>query len=241
QGISGCGFESPLESAYKMILRSQKDNERQYGFVRDHALLMIVFVTDEGDCSYNSEYDEIFLPPSMGGNQVFWSDPDASAPTSAVCWNAGVACTGAGPYDECHAQDKGVDGGEATTDIDAVLQPVSRYVDFLAQLEADKQALDPAARVLVAVIGGVPPGYDKGVDIPYAPASDPETQRNFGIGPACTKADGIGIAVPAVREREVAEAFTSDGSRNLWSVCDPSLDGALAGVTQMIAAHVGGG
>lgn len=241
QGIAGCGFESPLESAYKVMLRSQKESERQYGFLRDHALLMLVFVTDEADCSYNNEYDEIFLPASMGGNQVFWSDPDASAPTSAVCWNAGVACSGAGPYDECHAQDKNVDGIEAGSENDAVLHPVARYVDFLAELEQQKQALDPAARVLVAVIGGVPPGYEKGAEISYAPASDPDIQNNFGIGPACIKFDNIGIAVPAVRERELAEAFTSDGSRNLWSVCDPSLDGAMSGIAQMIAAHVGGG
>jgi hypothetical protein len=222
------------------MLRAQAADEEEYGFLRASSLLMLVIVSDEADCSYNNEWQSIFLPASMGGNQVFWSDPNASAPTSAVCWNAGVACTGVGPFDECHAEGKNVEGVSTTSPDEMVLQPMSRYLDFLRQVELDKQGTDPGTRVLVAVIGGVPLGYQDGEAIPYAPASDPAIQLGYGIGPACMQPDGVGFAVPAVRERGVAEAFADNG-RNLWSVCDASYDMAMDGIAQMIAKRVGGG
>ncbi len=241
QGIAGCGFESPLESAYKAMLRNDKEDEAQYDFVRDEALLLVVVVTDEADCSYNNEYQSIFLPADQGGTEVFWSDPSSGSPTSAVCWNAGVTCSGAGPYDECHSTNKSVDGATDVPDSESVLHPISRYTDFFAGLAADKQAYDPGAGVLFAVIGGVPAGYAEGAaEIPYAPSTDPQYQNDFGIGPACAQPSGVAFAVPAVRERQVAEPFAIGGARNLWSVCEPSYDGAIAGITEMIAAQVGG-
>lgn len=241
QGIAGCGFEAPLESMYKAFLRAENGDEEQYGFLRDEALLVVVIVTDEADCSYNNEYQSIFLPSNEGGDPVFWSDPEASSPTSAVCWNAGVACTGAGTYDECHAENKDTNGNTGVSDDQAVMLPVARYVDYLQSLEDAKRQLDPAQEVLVAVIGGVPIGYEQGVPAVYQDSMDPQEQGDYGIGPACGSAAEPTRAVPAVREREVAEAFVTGEGRNLWSVCEPAYDGALAGVAAMIIEHVAPG
>jgi hypothetical protein len=46
QGTAGCGFEQQLVSAQRALERDDQD-----GFVRDHALLTVLVVSDEEDCS----------------------------------------------------------------------------------------------------------------------------------------------------------------------------------------------
>jgi hypothetical protein len=214
QGISGCGFERPLESTRLALLRATSPAENNYGFFRSGADLLIVLVSDEVDCSYDNTWDTIFLPD---GNRVFWSDPVAPAPTSAVCWNAGVACTGGpGTYDECHAQNYDVDGNQ-TVPANAVLHDLSRYTDQLAAIDA----ANGPARVRVAVLAGVPLDYADGGDPLYADSIDPVFQTSFGIGPGCETADIS--ALPPVRMREVAEAFADAGERNVYSICGSAL------------------
>jgi len=230
QGIVGCGFEQHLESMYKAILRSEQEEEAQFGFVRSDAVLAVVMVSDETDCSYSNEWQSIFLPADQGGNpDVFWSDPNAPLPSSAVCWNAGVACTG-GPdvYDECHAENKDVDGGVGASDDAAVLLPVSRYAELLQELEDRKREIVPNQEVVVAAITGVPPGYETDqAELVYARANDALIQDEYGIGPGCVRLADGSIGIPPVRERELAEAFEVDGQRNLYSICADDFAPAL--------------
>ncbi|MCA9648610.1 MAG: hypothetical protein H6712_27025 [Myxococcales bacterium] len=209
QGINGCGFEQPLESLYKSIQRFDSQAEASYGFHRDGALLAVVIITDEVDCSHNPEHETIFLPD---GNRVFWSDPTGPAPTSAVCWNAGVECAGSGnPYDECHSQDLD-ENGEVVTEgavDDAVLHPVVRYTAQLA-----------GAGVFVVSIDGV---TESGFPV-YADAlSDPEFQESFGIGPGCESS--AGRAVPPVRIRDVVASVS--GAENQYSICSSGFEVAM--------------
>jgi hypothetical protein len=240
QGIDGCGFESPLESMYKALLRVQSDAEDERGFLRDDAVLAIVFASDETDCSYNSDHESIFLPAEEGGQPVFWSDPDAPAPTSAVCWNAGVTCEG-GPsqYDTCYAENKDVLGSRGVSDDDAVLMPVSRYTELLQGIEDLRQQFAPGREVIVAGITGVPSGFVDGAPIVYADSPDPIEQSSFGIGPGCTS-EGT-TALPPVREREVAEAFSVGDRPALYSVCDSDYGPTIAAITEQILAQAAGG
>jgi len=57
-GSDGCGFEHPLESVFA-ALRNTRENA---GFVRDGALLAVVFVTNEDDAS--ADPDVTFYDPS---------------------------------------------------------------------------------------------------------------------------------------------------------------------------------
>jgi hypothetical protein len=252
QGINGCGFEQHLESMYKGLKRTEDANEGSFGFLRDSAILSVVFITDEADCSHNNEWSEIFLPMENGGNEVFWSDPDnQSSPSSAVCWNAGVACTGGGggnAYDECHAANKDVDGNEvaaAAAEDEAVLHPLSRYVDLLQAYEDRKQEIVPGQQVLVAAIDGVPEDYHLGaVEMVYRESLDPADQLDFGIGPACETVNGKGV--PSVRMRELAEAFNvpsskNPDSKNLYSVCAQQYDTALEGIVDAIVQQLRAG
>jgi hypothetical protein len=235
QGIDGCGFESHLESMWKTLRRSYTDNDEDMGFIRDNAILSVVHVTDEADCSYNGDWETIFLPD---GNRVFWSDPEATSPTSAVCWNAGVTCEGlgAGTYDDCHSIDLDVEGNEvAAADADdlAVLRPMSRYIDILQEFEENKQHITPFQEVLVSLIGGV--GADGSATYQDA-ADDPVFQQDFGIGAGC--ASSYGRAVPPVRLRELAEAFAVGDDRNMFSVCESDYSAALASIAESIADQI---
>ena len=230
QGINGCGMESHLESMWAALHEMDDEQSPSFGFLRDDALLSVIHVTDEADCSYNPQFGEVFDRTS--GNRVFWSDPGALSPTSAVCWNAGVVCEGGpGQYDGCRSANKDVAGNVDVADDEAVLHPVSRYVDLLRTHEerTDRE-------VLVSVIGGVPEGYGAGADLVYQDAADPAFQETFGIGPGCTSAGGQ--AVPPVRLREFAEAFQAPGETNMFSVCAAEYDVALEQIAERLVKRL---
>jgi hypothetical protein len=228
QGIDGCGFESPLESMYLGLLRAQTHSEASYGFLRYGATLAVIFVTDEADCSYNKAFSEVFDPD---GDKLFWSDPTLPYPTSALCWNAGVSCTGdPSGYDSCDSINKDVFGNVGVADEDAVLHPMSRYLGQLDGLQ------DWGQEIVVGLIGGV--GTD-GVPI-YRDALDPAFQTSFGMGPGCEAAnpndpDDVIQAVPPVRLRELVDAFTPG---NMFSICAPDYTDALTSIAERLGPQI---
>jgi hypothetical protein len=213
QGITGCEFESPLESMYQALLGSSTPGHPNFGFLRESAILMIVFVTDEVDCSHQT--DEIF---SADGNKTFWSDPDAAAPPSAVCWNAGVTCIGdPSVYDSCDPVDKDILGNLADTDAEAALYPLSRYIELVQQIEDAQQALIPEREVIVGLINGV--ALDGTAH--YGVSEDPLLQAEYGIRWGCTGPNPSDperplAALPPVRLRDFTNAFSTG---NMFSLC----------------------
>ena len=240
QGVAGCGFESHLESMYLALAQaSSKDSTTNYGFLRDQAILSVVIISDETDCSYTGLGAEIFTT-----NKVFWNDPSDPAPTSALCWRAGVKCDGSSPtWDKCYASNHGLDGAADVADTAAVLQPLSKYTNFVQGLEDQKREIQADQEVLVALIAGVPVGYDKNTaDIIYEDTDDVDFQTDFGIGPGCVLAgmngDPDSRAVPPVREREFAEAFQVGDERNLFSICQNDYSGALQAIADKIRTQI---
>lgn len=59
-GTSGCGFEQPLESALTALTTQAAPGNLNAGFLRDDSVLVLVFVTDEDDCS--AADDHMFDP-----------------------------------------------------------------------------------------------------------------------------------------------------------------------------------
>ncbi len=230
QGINGCGYESPLESMRKALLRSGVDGDPGQGFLRDDALLQVVFITDEADCSVTSAGFAAFDPD---GTRTLWPDPDAALPASAVCWNAGVSCSTASDG-STHCEPADLDAeGRATAATDAMLHPVSRYLEVLEGIDMRKREINAGgpSQVLVSVIGGVPSGYD-GRSLDYGPGSDPQFLDDFGVGAGCSSANGE--AVPPVRLRAVAEAFTDEPGSNLFSICDADYKPALEEIAEIL-------
>ncbi|HRI09496.1 MAG TPA: VWA domain-containing protein [Nannocystaceae bacterium] len=233
QGVAGCGFESHLESMYRALTKAETPGESNFGFVRDSAILSVVFLTDELDCSYNEAHKNIFID-----NKVFWNSPDDPIPTSAVCYRAGVECVGDGDpsYSDCFAQNYDEQGNPGASDEDAVLHPVHRYVDYVQGIEAAKQKVDNGQEVLVALIGGVPPGYEKGGDIAYSGVADQAFLDDFGIAPGCVLGDGK--ALPPVRLREFAESFEVGDERNMFSICQDDYSAALGAIAAKIQDQI---
>jgi len=214
------------------------------------AILSIVFVTDEVDCSYNPNHETIFVPVNRQGSNpetlaAFWHDPSgtfdatASQPTSAVCWNAGVRCEGEGIYSSCapvNLDESGQLVADEDADEQAVLRPLSRYIGLVDGIESAKQVIDHNQEVLVSVIGGVTIGYPD-VGILYTespdPAGEPNFVPNFGVGQGCVSADAQ--AVPPVRLRDFAAAF---GENNLFSVCDTDFGPALRSIADEIREEI---
>jgi hypothetical protein len=233
QGINGCGFEEQLESLYKALLRSTTAGEESFGFLRPDAVLGVLVITDEVDCSFNKNFETIFLPD---GNRVFWSDPESSAPSSAVCWNAGVACSGGpGTYDECHAVDLDVDGVElpaGEAEQDAALLPVSRYTSYLQAIEDGKKAVNPGAEVVLAVLGG----FTSSGAVVYEDGIDAQHLLDFGIAPGCD--DGTIRGLPPVRMRDIADVVSAGAYPSKFSICDSDYTAAFEGFGKAIAGYL---
>jgi hypothetical protein len=247
-GIAGCGFEEQLESVYRAIKRTEHAEEDQYDFIREDAILAIVLVSDEADGSFNRAPYGNAGPYDLEGDKVFWQDPNAAYPTSAVSWNAGVECSPVGgdglPWDDCAPQNYDIDGNvvpEADAATDAVFHPVSRYIDLVQTYVERKLARETAPEVLVSGILGVPVGYHQGVELIYRDdPSDPDFMNDFGIGPGCVSRlevpglDDEGKAVPPVRQRAFVEHFAEDDDINLFSICEEDWSIALEAIAEKL-------
>ena len=221
QGIAGCGFESPLQAVASTIAGADDPESAHYGFLRTGASLAVVIVTDEFDCSAVPDYDALFYPESA---PVFWSDPDGAFPTSAVCWNAGVACVGDGmPYESCDPVDLDLSGAPTKPE-SAVLYPVSSYVEMLARRGAS-----------LTVIAGVPFGFGAEDDLSYAASLDPQIQLEYGIEPGCSGPGGD--AYPPVRMRAVANTLRPGGP-NLLSICEDDYAQHFDAIADRIVAEL---
>ncbi len=228
QGIDGCGYEAPLEAMQRALTRATTQGEDELGFMRDDALLAVVFVTDEVDCSVQPGMGSVF---DLDGDRVLWSDPTADQPTSAVCWNAGTSCEDAGDGTlSCTAANIGVDG-RPTDEAGAVLHPLSRYVNRLQDIENRKREVtgNQELDVLVSLIAGVPTG---GGEVVYAHGGDAQFETDYGIAAGCSSVNGE--AVPPVRLLELAATFAGEET-NVYSVCDADYTPALREIARRFA------
>ncbi len=265
QGIDGCGYESPLENMMQALNPSaawNDDGKTPRPFLRPDALLAIAIVTDEADCSIKD--------PSVMQDMAFMeTDPSdmQKRATSAICWNAGVSCTGPdqnGVYSDC-----------ASTDNDK-LQPIKRYTDYLINILREQQNKE----VIMLGILGVPkvtahnpnppfePTAGGVMDLVYRDWKDPEYPTgdilpsewangvnaakktyDFGIGPGCTGEDGMGgftgQAIPPVRIKEVCEALNIDNGDGtvdvrccIESICDTDFSAAIQCLTGIIGESI---
>lgn len=234
QGVNGCGFESPLESANKALVLGLTHSAPEYDFLRHDADLAVIFITDEVDCSDNPEHESTVFGEEGVGNQVFWSLPEQQVvPTSAVCWNAGVTCDFSKGTNPCTHADKAPDGTDAATGDDAALYPVDRFRETLTTISEMK---DPGTKVFTFGIVGVPNSYPSDGQLEYAPgpnAQDPDSfQARFGMGPACSSP--VTDAVPPVRLRAFVEDAPWAEDSQLYSVCDTDYAPTLEAIANRV-------
>jgi len=206
-GTTGCGMEQPLEALYQAMIDPSRYNT---GFWRQGALLFVVFLSNEDDCSV--KVAELFNPAG---------DPATTLGTltSFRCTEFGVVCDQ--PWDRVMA-----DGPVAYTgcvpreanDPKNLLHPISRYVSLLLQSK------DPS-RVFLAAIAGPSDGT---LTVDTGDAGGPALQASCG-----NQGDE---AVPAVRLRTFVDAFPAGHpDRALPSYCAPDYAPALTGLAGILA------
>jgi hypothetical protein len=133
-GTDGCGFEQPLEAMRRALDGSVAANA---GFLREGALLVVILLGDEDDCS--------------AANPALY-DPAGPWPvTSFRCFEEGVVCspdepTAPGPKLDCRSREDSL-----------YTHSAQAYVDFLKSLKP------PGHVVLVRIAGDLAP-VSVGVD-----------------------------------------------------------------------------
>jgi hypothetical protein len=259
QGFDGCGFEKQLESMMQALNPNAWWNTGDRPFLRPGAVLAIVIVSDEADCS-------IMDFSVMEDSSYFNTNPTTgmASPSSALCWNAGVDCTGPdanGVYSNCTSN---------TTN--GKMQPIhDRYINFLTNHLRDKENKE----VIMLGIWGVPPVTAYNEQPPYEPiaggvfdleirdwrASDlyqeqidagitaQWMQYDLGIGPGCMFEGSPEVpplhAVPPVRMREVCEALNierDDGTVDvrccIESICSEDFSNGIRCLTGAISTSI---
>ncbi|MCX4240970.1 vWA domain-containing protein [Paraliomyxa miuraensis] len=258
QGVNGCGYESQLENMLQALNPAATWNQGTQPFLREGALLAVAMVTDEADCSVK-DY-------SIMENAAFHNvNPDSgmTGPSSAICWNAGVSCTGPdamGVFSECHSRDA------------EDLQPIERYTNYLINELRENQGKE----VIMLGILGVPLVTAHNPDPPFQPTaggvmtleyrnwrdgqypvgdilpdefamgeSAADKQFDFGIGPGCTGQDSLGAftgqAIPPVRIKEVCESLNlanGDIRCCIESICDDDFSPAIECLTGIIQESI---
>jgi hypothetical protein len=130
-GINGCGFEHPLESMRRALQNPVND-----GFLRDDALLAVIIVSDEDDCSAHDttvfSTDDIAVDGPLGPLSSF------------RCFEFGVVCDGDDP------RTLGDKTGCVPREDSPYITDVAEYADFLKGLK------DDSSMVVVAGIVGQP-------------------------------------------------------------------------------------
>ena len=130
-GIDGCGFEQPLESMRRAL---DGHNPENAGFLRDDAMLAIVILADEDDCS--TKNTQMF---DTSQNSI----DDPLGPLSSFrCFEFGVQC------EEDDPRTPGIRKNCVPRLESEYMTPVSEYVDFVKGLKSD-----PTQIIVTAITG----------------------------------------------------------------------------------------
>jgi MYXO-CTERM domain-containing protein len=226
-GDTGCGFEHQFASVLRALgadgMPAPTENQ---GFLRSDALLAIIMVTNEDDCSARAGtnlYDttsSILLRSDLG------------PPSNFRCNEFGHVCDGQRPPREAPNEDVSASvmlNNCTSSECDGSLVPVA---EFVARLKALKAA--PNSEIVVGAITGPATPYT----VTWKNPSVADTSCNAASCPwpqiahSCTSADGS-FADPSVRISDWVKAFGTNGITS--SICDASFAPAL----QQIAMRIG--
>ena len=200
-GTDGCGFEQTIMSAKKALDPTANINP---GFLRnddpckanrEDALLAVVFITDEDDCS--AANPQLFDPSQQGLN-----DPLGPL-TSFRCFEFGVSCTCPGKA-KCDRFTQGarkncVPGGQ-------YLHKVENFISFFKNIKKLPDVDTTTGkctgkanpdRVIMAAIAGPTEPVEVGVQGSYPT-----------LKPSCSSSQGF--AVPGVRINALVHAFAKE-------------------------------
>jgi hypothetical protein len=211
-GASGCGFEQPLEAAKRAL----NNNPANAGFLRVDAILAIMFVQDEDDCSFAHSTLLGTDTATLGVLQSF------------RCNRFGHVCT-VGGADSDAMNTAGVKSGCTSNEASPYLTKVGDYATFFKGLKADP------ASVIVGAISA--PATPYAVELRAPPGGGTPVPA---IMHSCSYIAGTGqpeVADPAVRMTHLLGLFP--GRSTSSTACQQDLSGALTQFAQLIRTQIG--
>ena len=231
-GDGGCGFGQPLAALARALgADGQPPPPENAGFLRPHAYLGIIFISNQDDCSVPAG-SPLFSLSDPSANDL--GDPLGPL-THYRCNHAGHLCADSqgnqvSPPIQPPADATSVDGVPTlaltncqSNEGDAALTPVSKFVSEIRSLKED-----PDNQILVSGIVG--PASPYAVEwLPQAGGAVPG-ELWPRVAPSCGSeaADGSGaFGEPAVRLSQFVNAFPNSV---LASVCDDSYSGGPGGL-----------
>ncbi|MGZ3441454.1 MAG: hypothetical protein ACXVDD_18170, partial [Polyangia bacterium] len=219
-GSGGCGFEHVLESTYRALHDPPPENA---GFLRDDALLVVFYITDEDDCS---------APPDT---DLFDPSPDGVAKYGTLhsfrCTQWGITC-GSPPMPLSPMSMSGRDDCRPLTMAEGgKLFDVQRYIDFFARPGGVKA--DPSDVILVSI--NAPPA-PVGVSVTMPCADQVNTPSCPILNHSCVApANPQFFGDPAVRVSAVVDAAVTT---QRTSMCETDFSPAVDGLAQKIIARL---
>jgi hypothetical protein len=210
-GAGGCGFEQPL-AAMRAALDNHPSNT---GFLRPEAMLGVVILADEDDCSVKST--GLFGPETMALGPL----------QSFRCTRFGVTCAqGGATPDAMNAM--GTKGGCSASVGSDLLDDVAPYREFLLGLKRDPKR--------VAVTGILGPTEPFAVELRAPPGGGTPQPA---VSHSCTYAGPIGneVADPAVRLQGFLDGFPDRSA--FTSICQRDLSGGLVQLAEVFRRAIG--
>jgi hypothetical protein len=219
-GDAGCGFEHPLEAVYRALT----DTTINSGFLRDDALLVVVWLTDEDDCSAPPD-SPLFDPSSAGVAQY-------GTLHSFRCTQFGITCDGnpltsgaLAPTNNCAPAPGGL------------LFDVQRYATLFNATRANGGIKDSPADVLLVSI--IAPSAPVAVDITQPCADQVNTPSCPILRHSCVAATNAQFfADPAVR---IHALMSSSLGSVEGSICDTDYTSTVDAMADAMAARMRAG
>ena len=202
-GTLGCGFEQPIEAIRRALDGRHPEND---GFLRDEAMLLIVILADEDDCS---AFDRTVFDPDQDS-----IDAPLGIFASYRCFEFGVVCD---------------DDAPRTPGLKSGCQPRedSRYLASIAQSAEAIAALKPdPTRIMVAgLFGDVGPA-----EVVSGERDELELRDVCGRGTSSLVQDTVW---PAIRLHALTEHFPSRYA--FGSICDATMATPLRSISRHTA------
>lgn len=219
-GTGGCGYEQQLK-AVGVALQSE-ENAGFAGFLRDDAVLGIVLLTDEDDCSAD-------------WNTTLFSQALPNETTSLRCATRGHICNGkALEYPTTRAFEANLSDCQPD-DSGTALMPVN---DIVKAIRDSK--LRPSEQIVVGGIFGWP--VDGAQNAKYRIGTDPNptagSEGKWDYLPICQSA-ALGKSYAGLRMKAFVDAFGDNGM--VSSLCTDDLSPALKQLGAKLRAKLSGG
>jgi hypothetical protein len=208
-GATGCGFEQPLHA----MKRALANNPSNAGFLRPDAVLGVMFLADEDDCSIKDP--AVFGPESATLGPL----------TSFRCTRFGVTCATGGQTPDQMNQ-IGAKANCSAASQSQFLDDIGPYRDFLLSLKSD-----PSKIVVGGILGALEPFA---VEIRNTAGTNQIALAHSCMyqGPA-----GIEVADPGTRIKTLLDEFPNRAAFS--TICQPDLSVALENLGQLVTRSIG--